>query len=90
MGFSLPNPRQPLPAFTPLTWNPLRLFLTSSTGTDVGNLIGPIKIWEAFGVWLVDDFRLPPDRPELTYVLVGVVAVGVPPRPVEGPGGERC
>jgi hypothetical protein len=49
--------------------------LSSSTGSDVGNLIGPIKIWEAFGVWLVDDFRLSPDRPEWTYALVGVVAV---------------
>ena len=49
--------------------------LSSSTGTDVGNLIGPIKIWEAFGVWLVDDFRLPPDKPEWTYALVGAVAV---------------
>jgi hypothetical protein len=48
--------------------------LTSSTGSDVGNLIGPIRIWEAFGVWLVDDFRLPPSRPEWTYALVGVVA----------------
>jgi hypothetical protein len=49
--------------------------LGSSTGADVGNLIGPIRIWEAFGVWLTGDFRLPPDRPEWTYALVGVVAV---------------
>ena len=43
----------------------------SSSGADVGNLIGPIRIWEAFGVWLVDDFRLPPNNPEWTYALVG-------------------
>jgi hypothetical protein len=49
--------------------------LGSSTGADVGNLIGPIRIWEAFGVWLVDDFRLPPNDPEWTYALVGVVGV---------------
>ena len=49
--------------------------LGSSTGADVGNLIGPIRIWEAFGVWLVDDFRLPPNNPEWTYALVGVVGV---------------
>jgi hypothetical protein len=49
--------------------------LGSSTGADVGNLLGPIRIWEAFGVWLVGDFRLPPDDPEWTYALVGAVAV---------------
>jgi hypothetical protein len=49
--------------------------LSSSSGSDVGNLIGPIKIWEASGIWLVDDFRLPTDRPELTYALAGIVAV---------------
>ncbi len=49
--------------------------LGSSTGSDVGNLIGPIRIWQAFGVWLVDDFRLPPNNPEWTYALVGVVGV---------------
>jgi hypothetical protein len=49
--------------------------LGSSSGADVGNLIGPIRIWEAFGVWLVDDFRLPPNNPEWTYALVGVVGV---------------
>jgi hypothetical protein len=48
--------------------------LTSSTGSDLGNLIRPIRIWESFGVWLVDDFRLPPDSPKWTYVLVGVIA----------------
>lgn len=48
--------------------------LTSSTGSDLGNLIRPLQIWESFGVWLVDDFRLPPDDPEWTYVLVGLVA----------------
>ena len=31
MGVSLPNPRQPFPAVTPLSGNPLRLFLTSAT-----------------------------------------------------------
>jgi hypothetical protein len=49
--------------------------LTSSTGSDVGNLLGPIRIWEAFGVWLVDDFRLPPHHPYLNYTLVGIVGV---------------
>lgn len=49
--------------------------LSSSTGSDVGNLLGPIRVWEAFGVWMVGDFRLPPQDPEWTYALVGVVAV---------------
>jgi hypothetical protein len=49
--------------------------LTSSTGSDVGNLLGPIKLREAFGVWLVDDFRLPTHHERLTYTLVGVVVL---------------
>jgi hypothetical protein len=49
--------------------------LTSSTGSDVGNLLGPIRIWESFGVWLVDDFRLHPNHPDLNYALVGVVGM---------------
>jgi hypothetical protein len=50
--------------------------LTSSEGSDVGNLIGPLRDWQIFGIWFVDDYRLgAPDRPELTFALVGVAAV---------------
>jgi hypothetical protein len=50
---------------------------------DIGNLIGPIPIWEAFGVWNSPDFRLPASPPftagmwsafVLGLVLFGVVS----------------
>jgi hypothetical protein len=56
---------------------PAKRLLESSAGADVGNLIAKLPFWEAFGVWLVDDFRLQPAGGDLTltYGLVGVVAV---------------
>ncbi len=30
--------------------------------TDLGNLVGPLPIWEALGVWLGPDFRVMPPR----------------------------
>ena len=49
--------------------------LTSSEGSDVGNLLGPVPGWEAFGIWLRHDYRLPTSRPELTYAMIGGAAV---------------
>ena len=49
--------------------------LTSSEGADVGNLLGPVPGWEAFGVWLRHDYRLPTTRPEWTYAIIGGAAV---------------
>lgn len=50
--------------------------LTSSTGADVGNLIGPLRDWQILGIWFVDDYRIgTPDRPELTFALAGVAGV---------------
>jgi hypothetical protein len=48
--------------------------LTSSTGAAVGNLLGPIRLWQAFGVWLGGDYRIPPADVNWTYALIGVVA----------------
>ncbi len=31
--------------------------------TNIGNLIGPLPVWEAFGVWNTADFRLPSTSP---------------------------
>ena len=55
---------------------PAKRLLESSAGADVGNLIAKLPFWEAFGVWLVDDFRLQPAGGDLTltYALVGVSA----------------
>jgi hypothetical protein len=55
---------------------PAKRLLESSAGADVGNLIAKIPVWEAFGVWLVRDFRIQPAGGDLTltYALIGVVA----------------
>ena len=41
---------------------------------DMGNLSGPLSPWQAVGIWPVGDFRLTPDHPLVTYVLVAVAA----------------
>jgi hypothetical protein len=51
--------------------------LSSSTGSAVGNLVGPIRLWQSFGVWLGGDYRVPPLSVGWTYALIGVVAVAV-------------
>ena len=49
---------------------------------DIGNLAGPLPVWEAFGVWNTPDFRLPASPPftggmwtafVLALVLIGAV-----------------
>jgi hypothetical protein len=60
-------------------------FLTVRNGSgiavdDLGNLIGPLPGWEAFGVWSSPDFRLPASSPFTdgmwTAFVVGLVLFG--------------
>jgi hypothetical protein len=41
---------------------------------DLGNLIHPLSVLQAFGIWPVGDFRLRPGNIGLTYVLIAAVA----------------
>jgi hypothetical protein len=47
---------------------------------EFGNLLGPLKISQVFGIWLAGDFRGPPgtgpglDQREVTYALIGLAA----------------
>jgi len=46
---------------------------------DIGNLYGPLKFWQVFGVWLTGDFRVVPQALGITVflaVLAGLSAVG--------------
>ena len=74
--------------------------LTSSEGSDVGNLLGPVPGWEAFGIWLRHDYRLPdlPARADLRHDRRGgcpgasggrVVAAHAPARRAAGHGRRR-
>jgi hypothetical protein len=52
----------------------------ASTITDsdrLAALIEPLSGLQAFGIWPVDDFRLRPDDPAVTYVLVALVVAGL-------------
>jgi hypothetical protein len=42
---------------------------------DLGNLVEPLNPLQIFGIWPVGDFRYDPSELELTYVLIGLVAV---------------
>jgi hypothetical protein len=44
---------------------------------DIGNLFGPLRFWQIFGVWPTGDFRVAPDAIGVTVLLVAVVAAGV-------------
>jgi hypothetical protein len=40
---------------------------------ELGNLIGPLSGFQVFGIWPSGDFRVRPDHPVATYVLIAVV-----------------
>ena len=44
---------------------------------DIGNLFGPLKFGQVFGVWLTGDFRTVPTAPLLTWVLIALVVIGM-------------
>ena len=43
---------------------------------ELGNLGGPLKKWEIFGIWPNGDFRFPTLNYNFAYVLIGVALVG--------------
>jgi hypothetical protein len=43
--------------------------------SELGNLVQPLRPLQLFGIWPVDDFRIQPDRMDVTYVLIAVLAV---------------
>ena len=46
--------------------------------SELANLFGPLSELQAFGIWLVGDFRVRPDDVAPTYVLIAlVVALGL-------------
>jgi hypothetical protein len=46
--------------------------------SELANLFRPLSELQAFGIWLVGDFRLRPDDPAPTYVLIAlVIAAGI-------------
>jgi hypothetical protein len=52
------------------------LLSTSETGgSELGNLVAPLRFAESAGIWLTGDFRFVPDKAGTTYALIGVVAV---------------
>lgn len=42
---------------------------------DIGNLVQPLNPWQAVGIWVGADFRVPPELPLVTTVLVAVCVV---------------
>ncbi|HEX3329394.1 MAG TPA: hypothetical protein VHS27_05700, partial [Gaiellales bacterium] len=40
---------------------------------ELGNLIGPLSGFQAFGIWPTGDFRVDPDQLAITYVLIAIV-----------------
>jgi hypothetical protein len=46
---------------------------TATLSLRLANLIEPLSPLQAFGIWPVHDFRVRPDHPAITYVLVAVV-----------------
>jgi hypothetical protein len=45
-----------------------------SSPTELGNLRGPLRWLEVFGIWPTGDFRVSPNDLAATYILAGVVA----------------
>jgi hypothetical protein len=42
--------------------------------SDLGNLVRPLSVLQAFGIWMTGDFRLRPNDAAPTYVLLGLAA----------------
>jgi hypothetical protein len=43
--------------------------------SEIGNLYGPLSKLQFFGIWPAGDFRLRPDHPGVTYVLIGFLVL---------------
>jgi hypothetical protein len=46
--------------------------------SELGNLVRPLSVLQAFGIWMTGDFRLRPNDSAPTYVLLGLAAVAGP------------
>ena len=44
---------------------------------ELGNLVGPLSGWQAFGIWPTGDFRFHPSDSLATVVLIGVAIFGL-------------
>jgi hypothetical protein len=44
---------------------------------ELGNLIGPLSLWQAVGIWPVGDFRIHPPDTLATVFLIGVAIFGL-------------
>lgn len=42
---------------------------------ELGNLVGPLNGWQAFGIWPSSDFRLPPPDSVATVILIAVAVL---------------
>jgi hypothetical protein len=65
-----------LPALLALGFLSAPAASTITDETRLANLIQPLSLLQAFGVWPSGDFRLRPDQEAATYVLVVVVGLG--------------
>jgi hypothetical protein len=61
------------PIVTAVDWLPRSTGFTSSE--ELGNLLGPLRWLQVFGIWPVGDFRRSPDDLAPTYVLIAVAGV---------------
>ena len=62
-----------LAAFAPLVNSPkglLKLLSFAQSSSDIGNLLGPLKFEQIFGIWLTGDFRYTPEFPFINTTLV--------------------
>jgi hypothetical protein len=51
---------------------------SAANGSPLGNLLGPLSKWHAFGIWPNGDFRLPlVSHIAVTYVLIGLVVAAI-------------
>jgi hypothetical protein len=48
--------------------------VVTSAQVELGNLFGPLKVWQALPVWPAGDFRFPPES-ELAVIASGLVAL---------------
>lgn len=47
---------------------------TVSDPSSIGNLLGPVSVWQSVGVWLAHDYRFStPDHPALTHIGIAFV-----------------
>ncbi len=53
----------------------MKMLTFAQSSSDIGNLLGPLKFTQIFGVWLTGDFRYPPQFPVANTALVLLAGV---------------